>query len=51
MANKKTYGKKKRLLRRVKGNRRVPGWVMIKTQRRFTTHPKRHSWRRSKLKV
>jgi large subunit ribosomal protein L39e len=51
MANKKAYGKKKRLLRRVKSNRRVPGWVMIRTQRRFTTHPKRHSWRRSKLKV
>ncbi|HKZ60422.1 MAG TPA: 50S ribosomal protein L39e [Candidatus Thermoplasmatota archaeon] len=50
MANKKRHAKKTRLLKKVKGNRRVPGWVMIRTNRRFTTHPKRHSWRRSKVK-
>lgn len=50
MANKKTHAKKTRLLRSVKANRRVPGWVMIRTNRRFTTHPKRRSWRKSKVK-
>ena len=50
MANKKRHAKKMRLIKKVKGNRRVPGWVMIRTNRRFSNHPKRHSWRRSKVK-
>jgi large subunit ribosomal protein L39e len=51
MANKKPHAKKARLLRIVKGNRRVPAWAMMRTNRRFTQHPKRHSWRRGKLKI
>ena len=50
MANKKRHAKKMRLLKKVNGNRRVPGWVMIRTNRRFTNHPKRHQWRRSHVK-
>lgn len=50
MANKKQHAKKKRLMRKTNGNRRVPGWVMIRTNRRFTNHPKRHSWRRGHVK-
>lgn len=46
---KKTLGKKKRLAKAKKRNRRVPAWIVMKTNRRFTTHPKRHHWRRSKL--
>jgi len=49
MARNKHLAKKTRLLKQVKTNRRVPAWVMIKTRRRFTQHPKRHQWRRSKL--
>jgi large subunit ribosomal protein L39e len=51
MANKKPGPKKARLLKKVKGNRRVPAWVMMRTNRRFTSHPKRHQWRRGKLKM
>jgi large subunit ribosomal protein L39e len=51
MAKNRPHGKKKRLLRRVKGNRRVPAWVMQRTSRRFLRHPKRRSWRRNKLKM
>jgi large subunit ribosomal protein L39e len=50
MANRKRHAKKTRLLKKVKGNRRVPGWVMIRTNRKFTSQPKRHHWRRSKVK-
>lgn len=50
MANKKHGAKKKRLLKKAQSNRRVPGWVMIRTMRRFKQHPKRHQWRRSKVK-
>ncbi|MGQ9581962.1 MAG: 50S ribosomal protein L39e [Thermoplasmatota archaeon] len=50
MARRKSLGKKLRLLRAVKENRRVPAWVMQRTSRRFTRHPKRHHWRRSSLK-
>lgn len=50
MATNKPLGKKKRLMKAVKQNRRVPAWVMMRTNRRFVRHPKRRMWRRSKLK-
>ncbi len=50
MAHAKPHAKKKRLMKVTKQNRRVPAWVMMRTSRRFTQHPKRHRWRRSKLK-
>ncbi len=46
MTSRKPYAKKLRLNKLVKRNRRVPAWVMQRTNRRFTTHPKRHFWRR-----
>jgi large subunit ribosomal protein L39e len=49
MARNKPGPKKKRLNKVIKTNRRVPVWVMQRTARKVTTHPKRHHWRRSKL--
>ncbi|RZN36858.1 MAG: 50S ribosomal protein L39e [Methanophagales archaeon ANME-1-THS] len=49
--SKNTKGKKIRLAKANKQNRRVPAWIMLKTSRRVTTHPKRRQWRRTKLKV
>lgn len=49
MARNKPTAKKRRLLKAGKQNRRVPVWVILKTNRRTTTHGKRHQWRRSKL--
>ena len=49
MARHKPYAKKRRLMKVTKQNRRVPGWVMLRTNRKVNTHPKRHMWRRSKL--
>ncbi|OKY79201.1 MAG: Ribosomal protein L39E [Candidatus Methanohalarchaeum thermophilum] len=46
---KKTKGKKKRLAKKTKQNRRVPAWVMMKTNREVTDHPKRRNWRRDDL--
>src|SRR6266571_3297196 len=51
VARNKPYAKKLRLLRAVKSNRRVPAWVIQRTKRRFTRHPKKRSWRRNKLKA
>jgi len=50
MSRNKPFAKKKRLMKATKQNRRVPVWVMMRTDRKVTTHPKRHHWRRSKLK-
>lgn len=50
MARNKPCGKKNRLLRAMRSNRRVPAWVVMRTNRRFMDHPKRRNWRRSKLK-
>ena len=50
MSTHKSLGKKIRLNRATKSNRRVPSWIMIKTNRRFTRHPKTRNWRRNKLK-
>ena len=50
VASHKPLGKKIRLLKKGKSNRRVPSWVMMRTARKFSTHPKRYNWRRSKLK-
>ncbi len=47
MANRrKSLARKLRMLRRVKSNRRVPAWVIQRTNRHVTRHPKRRSWRR-----
>jgi len=50
MTRNKPTAMKTRLLRAVKSNRRVPAWVMMRTNRTFLRHPKRRSWRRNKLK-
>lgn len=50
MARNKHVAKKKRLLKAMKSNRRVPAWIILRTSRRFLTHPKRRNWRRNKLK-
>ena len=49
MSSRKPFARKKRLMKVTKMNRRVPTWVMQRTARKFTSHPKRHSWRRSHL--
>jgi large subunit ribosomal protein L39e len=50
MANRrKSLARKVRLFRIVKGNRRVPAWVMQRTNRTVTRHPKRHTWKRGHL--
>jgi len=45
----RTKGKKIRHAKAFKQNRRVPGWVIIKTMRHVATHPKRRHWRRSRI--
>jgi len=51
VARNKPFAKKLRLLKKVKSNRRVPAWVIQRTKRQFTRHPKKRSWRRNKLKA
>ena len=50
MATRKPVAKKIRLNKVTKRNRRVPAWVMQRTDRKFVRHPKRHHWRRGRLK-
>ncbi|MBN1167248.1 MAG: 50S ribosomal protein L39e [Methanospirillaceae archaeon] len=49
--SKVSKGRKIRLSKKTQQNRRVPQWVMVKTNRKVSTHPKRRNWRRSTLKV
>ncbi len=49
MARYKPLGRKLRLLKTEKSNRRVPAWVMQKTKRTVTRNPKQRSWRRGHL--
>lgn len=49
MSSHKPLGKKIRLMKATKQNRRVPSWVMMKTDRKFVRHPKRRHWRRNSL--
>ncbi|WP_393971497.1 50S ribosomal protein L39e [Oxyplasma meridianum] len=51
MSRNKELGRKIRLMKKIKENRRVPGWVMIKTARKVTQNPKRRNWRRGGLKL
>lgn len=50
MARVKRPAKKLRLAKALNQNRRVPIWVIVKTNRKVRTHPKRHSWKITKLK-
>jgi len=50
MARNKPFARKLRLIKATKSNRRVPAWVMIRTSKNFTRHPKRRHWRKSHLK-
>jgi len=50
MARNKPYAKKLRLARKGASNSTVPTWVIMKTSRKVTTHPKTRRWRSSKIK-
>ncbi|MFQ5891344.1 MAG: 50S ribosomal protein L39e [Candidatus Methanofastidiosia archaeon] len=47
--SKNVLGRKLRLAKAIKQNRRVPVWVWMRTRLGVRTHPKRRNWRRSKL--
>jgi large subunit ribosomal protein L39e len=49
VATHKPTAKKIRLGKANKRNRRVPAWIMMRTNRNFQRHPKRHQWRKSRL--
>ena len=42
MAKNKPYAKKKRLNKVTKQNKRVPVWVVMRTNRKTNSHPQRH---------
>lgn len=47
--SKKTKGMKIRLAKYARQNRRIPAWVIVRTNRNVRTHPKRRHWRRTRL--
>ena len=51
MATRKPLGRKLRRLKREKQNRRVPAWVMQRTNRKFMRHPHQRSWRKTNIKT
>lgn len=51
MAARKNTSRKRRLIKKVKQNRPVPAWVIIRTHRHVRTNPKRRAWRKSDVNV
>ncbi|PIT83966.1 50S ribosomal protein L39e [Candidatus Micrarchaeota archaeon CG10_big_fil_rev_8_21_14_0_10_45_29] len=49
--SKKSSKKKSMLGKAMKQNRRIPLFVIAKTNRRVTTNNKRRAWRNSKMKI
>ena len=47
MASRKTEQEKELLSSAAKSNKRVPLWVMMKTNRGVTQNPKQSNWRRA----
>ncbi|MHA1198203.1 MAG: 50S ribosomal protein L39e [Candidatus Heimdallarchaeaceae archaeon] len=50
MARYKNLPRKLRYAKEGKSNSPVPSWCVIRTNRRFRTHPKRRRWRASNIK-
>jgi len=48
MGSRKDQIKKEMLTSAAKSNKRVPVWVMMKTNRKVSSNPKQKNWRRSK---
>ncbi|MBD3230698.1 MAG: 50S ribosomal protein L39e [Promethearchaeota archaeon] len=50
MARNKPLGKKIRLGKARRQNRSIPAWIIVKTQGKVKTHPKRRRWRNQNIK-
>ncbi|MBU0586638.1 50S ribosomal protein L39e [Candidatus Micrarchaeota archaeon] len=48
---KKTHGKKMRLAKAGRKNRRLPVFVAIRTKRKVTVNRNRRAWRTQKLRI
>ncbi len=51
MARVKDTSKKNRLAKANKESRSPPTWVIVRTNRKVRSNPKRRSWRQRKLKL
>ena len=49
MAKVKDTSKKNRLIKATKQARSVPTWVIVRTNRKVRSNPKRRNWRQRKL--
>ena len=51
MSRNKELGRKIRLMKRTNENRRVPGWVLMRTDRKVNQNVNRRNWRKNNLKL
>ncbi len=49
MARYRTLSRKLRYAKELKSNTPVPSWIVMRTNRRVNTHPKRRNWRQVKI--
>jgi len=49
--SKRTFGKKKRLAKAARKNRRIPAFVIIRTKRKISSNRYRREWRTDKLRI
>ncbi|MHA1792464.1 MAG: 50S ribosomal protein L39e [Promethearchaeota archaeon] len=51
MGSIKPHAKKLRMCKRIKQNKPLPTWVVVKTNRKVRQSPKQRRWRQTKMKV
>ena len=51
MARVKDTSKKNRLMKATRRARSVPTWVIVRTNRKVRSNPKRRHWRQRKMKL
>ncbi|MHA1687678.1 MAG: 50S ribosomal protein L39e [Candidatus Heimdallarchaeaceae archaeon] len=50
MARNRSLSRKVRYAREMEKSAAVPSWIVIRTNRKVRTHPKRRKWRSSRIK-
>jgi|TARA_B100000508_G_scaffold20834_1_gene14204 large subunit ribosomal protein L39e len=51
MGARKHSGRKIRLMKKIKQTSSVPAWIMLRTNKKVRTNPKRRAWRQTDVEV
>jgi len=51
MATRKHSGRKIRLMKKIKQTSAVPAWIILRTNKKVRTNPKKRAWRQTDVEV